>query len=82
MIIKREIGEKGRIVIPVDIRNMLGLRTRSKVIFEVENNEVKLKPDQDTEEFLNEFLSIARTNKKDLKLKDLNKLEDESYDLS
>ena len=38
MIIKREISEKGQIVIPKDIREYLGLKEREKVIFEIKNN--------------------------------------------
>ena len=34
MIIRREIGEKGQVVIPKDIRELLKLRHGSKIIFE------------------------------------------------
>ena len=81
MIIRREIGEKGQVVIPKDIREFLKLRSGSNVIFEIEKDEVKLKPEEDINEFLEEFFTIARTKGKNLTLKDIRKLEEESYDL-
>jgi len=80
MIIRREIGEKGQVVIPKDIRELLSLRARSKIIFEIENNEVKLKSEQTPEEFLKDFLNVPKL-KKNITLEDLKKIEDESYDL-
>jgi AbrB family looped-hinge helix DNA binding protein len=43
MIIKREIGEKGQVVIPKDIREYLGLNISLSIILEVRDNEVVLK---------------------------------------
>ncbi len=81
MIIRREIGEKGQVVIRKDIREFLQLRSGSHVIVEIEKDEVKLKPEEDINEFLEEFFTIARTKGKNLTLKDIRKLEEESYDL-
>lgn len=64
MIIKREIGEKGQVVIPKDIRNMLSLRSGEKVIFEVRDQEVFIKPEMDPEEFLRDFLDVPGKQKK------------------
>ncbi len=83
----REIGEKGQVVIPVDIRELLKIRRGSKIIFEIEKTdngkeEIKIRSKREnTDELLNEFFSIARTKGKDLTLEDLKKIEDESYDL-
>ncbi|MBS3090961.1 AbrB/MazE/SpoVT family DNA-binding domain-containing protein [Candidatus Pacearchaeota archaeon] len=76
----REIGEKGQVVIPRDIRDLLGVRPKQKIVFEVENEEVKIKQEEDAEKFLKEFFSLPKL-KKPLTLKDLKKIEDESYDL-
>jgi len=83
MIIKREIGEKGQIVIPKDIRDFLGLEKGEKVVFEVKDKEVILKKEQDTEQFLNDFFSIARHKKggKNLSIKDIKKISGEQYEL-
>lgn len=79
MIIKRLIGEKGQVVIPNDIRKMLNLQKGNEVIFEVGNGEVKIKKEY-PQKFLDEFFSAAKTGK-NITLKDIKKIEDESYDL-
>lgn len=76
----REIGEKGQVVIPVDIRHLLGLMPKQRVVFEVQDTEVTIKQEQTPEEFLNDFLNVPKL-KKPLTLKDLKKIEEESYDL-
>ena len=76
----REIGEKGQVVIPVDIRELLRLRPRQKVVFEVQNNEVKIKQEKNAKQAMLDFLSGPKL-KKQLTLKDLKKIEEESYDL-
>ena len=80
MIIKRQLGERGQVVIPKDIRQMLGLHSGESVVFEVKNDDVRMKKEEDVKEFLKRFFSIARS-KKSLTLKDLKKIEEESYDL-
>ena len=82
MEIIREIGEKGQVVIPKDIREMLRIKDNDKIIFKVKESEVIIKrKDENVDKFLEEFFTIARTKGKDLTLKDLKKIEDESYDL-
>ena len=46
MIIKRQIGEKGQVVIPKDIREMLKIRSGENVIFEVKKEEVVIKSEK------------------------------------
>ena len=74
------MGEKGQVVIPKDIREMLKLRNGENVIFEIYNNEVKIKPENSPEEWLRSFLDVPKP-KRGLTLKDLKKIEEESYDL-
>jgi len=76
----RQMGEKGQVVIPKDIRQLLGLKFKQNVVFEINNEEVRIKTEQNPEEFLKDFLNIPKL-KKPLTLKDLKKIEDESYDL-
>lgn len=76
----REIGEKGQVVIPKDIRELLGVRPKQKIVFEIENAEVKIKPEDNVDKFLKEFFKYKKKGRS-LTLKDLKKLEDESYDL-
>jgi AbrB family looped-hinge helix DNA binding protein len=80
MIIKRFIGEKGQVVIPSDIRKMLNLQKGNEVIFEIGDKEVKIKK-EDTKDALERFFTLSRTRSKDITLKELKKIENESYDL-
>ena len=80
MIIKRTLGEKGQVVIPKDIREILRVKKGEEIVFEFINNEIRIKRDENTRDFLDEFFSIARL-KKDLTLEDLKNIEGESYDL-
>jgi len=60
MIEKRVMGPKGQIVIPKNIREQLGLKRGSKVLFEFENGEIKLKPQKKPEEFVEDFCNGVR----------------------
>jgi len=71
MIIRREIGDKGQVVIPKDIREFLGLREREKVIFEVKDEEVIIKKEQDPEEFLREFLDVPKIKRGKKSIKEM-----------
>ncbi len=77
----REIGSKGQVVIPHDLRRMLGLQEGTRIVFTVENNEVKIKKEQSVDEFLKKFFSGVKKRKKSMTLKELKKIEDESYDI-
>lgn len=38
------VTQKGQATIPVQIRNLLGIKKNSKIVFEIKNNEVSIKP--------------------------------------
>lgn len=80
MEIIRQIGEKGQVVIPKDIRKMLGVREKQEIVFLVENNEVKLRKKQTADEWMKNFLKYRKKGKS-MTLEELKKIEDESYDL-
>ena len=80
MIMKRQLGEKGQVVIPVDIRHMLGLHSGEQVVFEVKNEEVKIKKEQNPEEFLRDFLDVPGKKKKKSSIKEIKKIIMEQYD--
>lgn len=81
MEIIREIGKKGQIVIPIDIREIINLKEKDKITISIKNNEIIMKKQENKKERLNNFFTKVRTNKSDLSLKDLKKIEEESYDL-
>ena len=75
---RREIGEKGQIVIPKDIRDCLGLDVGINVIFEVKNNAIIMKK-ENNEGFLKDFLNVPKLKKK-LAIQDLKKTYEEQYE--
>lgn len=79
MIVKRQLGEKGQVVIPKDVRQMLGLKEREQVVFEIKDNEVKIKAEQNAEEFIEDFFNTPKLKKK-LSSKELKKIILEQYD--
>lgn len=81
MIIKRPVGEKGQIVIPKDIREMLGLRAGENVVFEVVQDEIMIKKDEeDVNNILQDFLNVPGKKKKKSSIKELKKIIYEQYD--
>ena len=80
MIIEREIGEKGQVVIPKDIRNFLGLHKGQKVVFEINEDKIILKK-PDPISFVEDFLNVPRRLKKGLSTKEIKKTILEQYDL-
>ncbi len=81
MIIKRLIGEKGQIVIPIDARKQFNLNKGKTVQIEITKEDIRIKPEQDKMRLLKEFFVQAKTKSKDITLEELKKIEDESYDL-
>ena len=80
MEITRQLGDKGQIVIPKDVRAMLKVKENQEITFVIENNEVKLKKKQTAEEWMKHFLRYRKKGKS-MTLEELKKIEDESYDL-
>ena len=75
---RREIGEKGQVVIPKDIRDHLGLDVGINIIFEVKENAVIMKK-ENNEEFLKDFLNVPKLKKK-LTIKDLKRAYEAQYE--
>ena len=80
MKVKRTIGEKGQIVIPVDVRKIFKWHKGSSVELQIQKNGVLVKTEQDPEEFLKDFLNVPKP-KGNITLKELRKIEEDSYDL-
>lgn len=79
MIIKREIGEKGQVVIPKDIRNNLGFEVGVKITFEIEGDKVILKKEEDAEKVVEDFFNTPKISKK-ISFKELKKVYEEQYE--
>lgn len=48
----------------------------------MKTKKLKTKDEDDAKKALNDFFTIARTNKKDITLEEIRRLEEESYDKS
>ena len=79
MIIRRQLGEKGQVVIPKDIREILGLREGKEVIFEVADNEVKIKTEQNPDRLVDDFFNTPKLKKK-LSSREMKKIILRQYD--
>jgi len=78
MIIKREIGEKGQVVIPKDIREHLGLDIGVNITFEVKANEVIIKKEEDPDKIVEDFFNTPKIKKK-IPVKELKRIYEEQY---
>ncbi|MEK6848529.1 MAG: AbrB/MazE/SpoVT family DNA-binding domain-containing protein [Nanoarchaeota archaeon] len=76
---KRELGVKGQVVIPKDIREFLGIKRRGEIVFEIQDNNVLLKPEQDIKEFVTDFFNVSKMEKP-LTMKKIKKSVFEQYD--
>lgn len=81
MEIVREIGSKGQVVIPKDIRRGIDLGAGDLLSFTVKDNEIIIKKKKkDVDAFLKEFFKYRKKGR-ELTLRELKKYEKESYDL-
>ena len=80
MYVRRTIGEKGQVVVPKDIRNYLGLKPGSEVLFEMREKDVIIKSAVDPKKFVDDFCNVSKKIKK-INIKNLEKVLEEEYDL-
>jgi len=59
MSIRRKVGPKGQIVIPKVFRESLGIKPGDKVLMEIREKELRIRPEADPERFIEEFCSAA-----------------------
>ncbi|MBI3940729.1 MAG: AbrB/MazE/SpoVT family DNA-binding domain-containing protein [Acidobacteria bacterium] len=78
---KRQIGSRGQIVLPKDIRDHFSIKPGTKVSFEVRRNEIVIKPEKLGEEFVDYFCSTSAKLKKGASVRAIKKLLEEGYDL-
>ncbi|MBI4162694.1 MAG: AbrB/MazE/SpoVT family DNA-binding domain-containing protein [Candidatus Aenigmarchaeota archaeon] len=83
MLIKRTVGEKGQVVLPKDIRDQLGIKPGSEVVFDVKDGEVNIKPNKEVsgKVFVEYFCKTSKKLKNVPTIEDLKKTLEEEYDL-
>jgi AbrB family looped-hinge helix DNA binding protein len=83
MNLKRMIMEKGQVVIPKDIRDQLGLKPGSEILFGIEDGKVVIKKLSEGERTVDEFISVIPEEKKlkKLTIKEIKATLEEQYDL-
>jgi len=80
--VKRTLSEKGQIVVPKDIREYLGLKPGSEIVFEIRDKEIVIKPRKDPKKFVEEFCNTPKKLKKPIDVKKLlEKQIEEEYDI-
>ena len=81
MIFKREIGRKGQVVIPVDVRRLLGVKSGQEIMFDVRGESVAIVPAQNPERAVDDFLNTPKLKKK-LSPKQLKEVIMSQYEIS
>jgi len=80
---EREVKPKGIVILPKDLRDSLNFKTYDKIYLAKKGNELVItKKEEDAKEKLEQFFVYARTKNKDITLKEIKNIEEESYDLS
>ncbi|MBI4176321.1 MAG: AbrB/MazE/SpoVT family DNA-binding domain-containing protein [Candidatus Aenigmarchaeota archaeon] len=73
MMIKRTLGQKGQVVLPKDVRDYVGIKPGSEVVFEVRGREIVIKPQKSGREFVEDFCNVPKLKGR-LSARDMKKL--------
>ena len=80
MELERSVGPKGQVVIPIDVRNQVGIKEGSDVVFEVEDDKIIIKKKLNPKEFVEDFGNISKKLKKPLTAREIKSILEEEYD--
>ncbi|MBI2581368.1 AbrB/MazE/SpoVT family DNA-binding domain-containing protein [Candidatus Woesearchaeota archaeon] len=81
VLVKRTVGARGQVVLPIDIREQLGLREGTEITFEAKQGEIVIKPAKTPQEIVEEFCNSSRRIKiKGDPIKWFKKRLDEQYE--
>ena len=78
--IKRQVGERGQVVLPKDIRESLGIKAGSEIVFDLRNDEILIKPAVNTKKWLEDFFKTNENIKLKLDAKKIKEITDEQYE--
>jgi len=78
MIIRRKLGPKGQLLLPKDIRELLGVKPGEDIYIEVNNDEVRIRAATDLTHFLANFYDVPKKLKEKINIE--REIEEE-YDL-
>lgn len=80
MQMRRTVGEKGQVVLPKDIRDYIGIRPGSEVVFEVKDKEIIIRLQESGKEFVEDFCNVPNKLRKPLDAKKIKKILEEQYE--
>lgn len=67
---RRIVGPKGQVVIPDSMRQALGIKPGSKVVFEIRDEEIVIRPDLKPNEFVENYTkTYAKKLRKEVDVK-------------
>lgn len=79
MYFERKVGPKGQVVIPKEIRRILGISPNSKVLISIEDKSIIIKTE--SKEPIWQFMrKFAKEYGKSLTLKEIKKMKEEEYE--
>jgi AbrB family looped-hinge helix DNA binding protein len=81
MELERTISTKGQIVLPKDVRDQLGLKPGSEIVFEISGNTIVIRAKADAKNFVEEFAAITPKKFKTVTIKRIKSMLEEQYDL-
>lgn len=81
MQMKREVGQKGQIVLPKDVRDYLNIKPGSRIILEIRGTEVVLKPERTADDFVDYFSKTLKKPRRRISMRTIKKALEEEYDL-
>ncbi|MBI2145003.1 AbrB/MazE/SpoVT family DNA-binding domain-containing protein [Candidatus Woesearchaeota archaeon] len=60
MLVKRTVGARGQVVLPIDLREQFGFREGTEITFEGKVGEIVIKPAKTPQQIVEEFCNSSR----------------------
>jgi AbrB family looped-hinge helix DNA binding protein len=78
---RRTMWQRGQIVVPKKLRERFNFKPGKRVIFEVKNNAIILKPEGDPESFVKDFVSVPSKKLKKINMAEIKKTLEDEYEV-